>query len=165
MGKIHISEAYRTSIIAVDNYSSTDFSGKLYNPFYKQCVQIKSFQQLIKELDALMDEIGCPMSGMEKRTFTKHSHAAVKTMFIADKTQAQRGKVATFAIRIQYRNNASWQGTVKWMEGDAEEYFRSVLELFWLLDSAMKNEQVNTEVTFIKGELKVASCKEVMDMI
>lgn len=139
MGKIHVSEAYRTSIIAVDNYSSADFSGKLYNPFYNQCVSIKSFQQLIKELDTLMDEIGCPMSGMEKRTFTKHSQADDKeTTLIKDKIQVPRGKLATFAIRIQYRNNASWQGTVKWIEGDAEEYFRSLLELFWLLDSAMK---------------------------
>lgn len=139
MGKIHVSEAYRTSIIAVDNYSIADFSGKLYNPFYNQCVSIKSFQQLIKELDTLMDEIGCPMSGMEKRTFTKHSQADDKeTIPIKDKTQVPRGKLATFAIRIQYRNNASWQGTVKWIEGDAEEYFRSLLELFWLLDSAMK---------------------------
>jgi len=93
----------------------------------------------IKELDTLMDEIGCPMSGMEKRTFTKHSQADDKeTIPIKDKTQVPRGKLATFAIRIQYRNNASWQGTVKWIEGDAEEYFRSLLELFWLLDSAMK---------------------------
>lgn len=81
------------------------------------------------------------MSGMEKRTFTKNSTAEERTLFIADKTQAQRGEVATFAIRIQYRNNASWQGTVKWLEGEAEEYFRSVLELFWLLDSAMKGEE------------------------
>jgi len=140
MEKIHVSEAYRTSIIAVDEYNNADFSGKLYNPFYNKCIQIKSFQQLVKELDTLMDEIGCPMSGMEKRTFTKHLHADSETLFLANKTQVPKGKIGTFAIRIQYRNNASWQGTIKWMEGDAEEYFRSVIELFWLLDSAMKSE-------------------------
>lgn len=156
MGEIHISEAYRTSIIAVDNYSNSDFSGKLYNMFYKQCIQIKSFQQLIKELDTLMDDIGCPMSGMEKRTFTKRSSADEK-MFLTDKTQAQIGKIATFAIRVQYRNNASWQGTVKWMEGEAEEHFRSMLELFWLLDSAMKNEEEAT--LLMMNSKKVASCK------
>ena len=160
MGKIHISEAFRTSIIAVDDYNGADFSGELYNPFYSQCIQIKSFQQLIKELDALMDEIGCPMSGMEKRTFTKHSNVDTRAIFLADKTQAQRGKLATFAIRIQYRNNASWQGTVKWMEGDAEEYFRSVLELFWLLDSAMKTEEtVKADMEHENKRLKVISCK------
>ena len=139
--KLYISEAFRTSIIAVDSYSSIDFCGKLYNPFYKQCVQIKSFQQLIKELDALMDEIGCPMSGMEKRTFTKYSNDTERAELLTDQSQATRGKTATFALRIQYRSNASWQGTIKWIEGDAEEYFRSVLELFWLIDSAMKPEE------------------------
>lgn len=138
--KIYISEEFRTSIIAVDSYNSVEFCGKLYNPFYKQCVQIKSFQQLIKELDTLMDEIGCPMSGMEKRTFTKHSNGAERAELLTDESQATRGRIATFAIRIQYRNNASWQGTIKWIEGEAEECFRSVLELFWLLDSAMKAE-------------------------
>lgn len=141
MGKIHVSEIYRTSVIAVDYYSNSDFLGKLYNPFYNQCIQIKSFQQLIKELDILMDEIGCPMSGMEKRTFTKRQNTDVSTAFLTDKTQAPKGEKATFGIRIQYRNNASWQGTVKWMEEDSEEYFRSVLELFWLLDSALKGEK------------------------
>lgn len=138
---IHVAEIYKTSIIAVDSYSNVEFTGKLYNPFYKQCIQIESFQQLIKELDTLMDEIGCPMSGMEKRTFTKKAHTDDRAILLEDKTQAPRGKVATFALRIQYRNNASWQGSIKWIEGDAEEYFRSVLELFWLLESAMKAEE------------------------
>ena len=138
--KIHFSEEFRTTIIAVDEYNSSDFCGKLYNPFLEQCVQIKSFQQLIKEMDTLMDEIGCPMSGMEKRSFTKKNQLDNRAEQIAEKKQAPRGKVATFAIRVKYRNNASWQGTVKWLEGDAEEYFRSMLELFWLLDSALKDE-------------------------
>lgn len=158
--KIHISEAFKTSIIAVDSYNSVDFTGKLYNPFYKQCVQIKSFQQLIKELDTLMDEIGCPMSGMEKRTFIKNFHSDERALFLTNKTQAPRGKAGTFAIRIQYRNNASWQGTVKWLDGDAEEYFRSVLELFWLLDSAMnvdENTDGSKEETE-RNEFKEASC-------
>ena len=155
--KIHISEAFRTSIVAVDNYSSADFSGNLYNPFYKQCVQIKSFQQLIKEIDSLMDEIGCPMSGMEKRTFTKHSYVDVRAMLLEDKTQVPRGKEGTFAIRIQYRNNASWQGTIRWMEGDAEECFRSVLEMFWLIDSAINAEKAR--VAEEEESLKEVSCK------
>ena len=66
-------------------------------------------------------------------------------MLLADGSEAAKGKLATFAIRIQYRNNASWQGRIKWIEGDAEECFRSVLELFWLLDSAMKAESIETE--------------------
>ena len=122
--RIHFSEEFRTSIIAVDEYDSVNFCGKLYNPFLKQSVEVKSFQHLIKEIDTLMDEIGCPMSGMEKRSFKK-------------RTQSDERETH---IRIQYRNNASWQGTVKWIEGEAEECFRSMLELFWLLDSALERD-------------------------
>lgn len=41
-----------------------------------------------------------------------------------------------FFIRIQYRCNASWQGTVQWMDGRQTKSFRSVLELALLLESA-----------------------------
>ena len=46
------------------------------------------------------------------------------------------GDVATFAVRVLFRQNASWQGSILWVEGDREESFRSVLELIFLLDSA-----------------------------
>ncbi len=156
---INISEIYKTSIIAVDAYDEVRFCAKLYNPFYKECIQINSFQQLIKELDALMNEIGCPMSGMEKRSFVKSSRENERAMFIPNKTQAPSGKVATFAMKIQYRNNASWQGIVKWLEGEAEEYFRSVLEFFWLLDSAMTAQEASKEENVgISEENLEASC-------
>lgn len=141
MIKINMSEAFKTSIIAVDKYNSKEFSAKLYNPFYRQSIEITSLQHLIKRLDILMDEIGCPMSGMEKRSFVKHRKVSKKAMFIGDKSQTPKGEIATFAMRIQYRNNASWQGSLRWIEGDAEEYFRSVLELFWLIDSALKDDK------------------------
>ena len=43
----------------------------------------------------------------------------------------------TFAVRILFRQNASWQGSVTWLEGNREESFRSVLELIFLMDSAL----------------------------
>ncbi|MCI9263720.1 MAG: hypothetical protein HFF06_04025 [Oscillospiraceae bacterium] len=50
------------------------------------------------------------------------------------------GELATFDIRILFRQNSSWQGSVLWQEGDREESFRSVLELVLLMDSAMDVE-------------------------
>lgn len=138
--KINVSEHYRTSIVAVDTYSINCFTARLYNPFYKRIVQIESFHHLLKELDKLMDEIGCPMSGMGKRRFSNISSEIDRTVKIEEDITVPKGKLATFAIRTQYRNNASWQGTVKWLEGESEEYFRSMLDLFWLLDSAMISE-------------------------
>lgn len=139
-GKISVSEHYRTSIVAVDCYSEKEFVARLYNPFYGRIVQIMSFHQLLKELDNLMNEIGCPMSGMGKRSFSNISSELERAVKTEEDITVPKGKLATFAIRTQYRNNASWQGTVKWLEGESDEYFRSMLDLFWLMDSAMISE-------------------------
>ena len=47
------------------------------------------------------------------------------------------GKLATFEVKILFRQNASWQGCVTWLEEEKEERFRSVLELAVLMDSAL----------------------------
>ena len=52
-------------------------------------------------------------------------------------TGPKTGKLATFTVRVIFRQNASWQGSVSWLEGENEQRFRSVLELLLLLDSAL----------------------------
>lgn len=49
----------------------------------------------------------------------------------------REGRCATFAVRVLFRQNASWQGSVSWLEGSREESFRSALELAFLMDSAL----------------------------
>ena len=51
--------------------------------------------------------------------------------------EAHTGALATFAIRLIFRQNASWQGSITWLEGEVEQSFRSVLELILLMDSAL----------------------------
>ena len=45
------------------------------------------------------------------------------------------GEKATFVVRIQYRQNATWQGQVTWAEKNKTMSFRSALELLKLIDS------------------------------
>jgi hypothetical protein len=47
--------------------------------------------------------------------------------------------MATFFVRIIFRQNASWQGSVLWLEGQREQRFRSALELIFLLDNALRS--------------------------
>lgn len=39
-------------------------------------------------------------------------------------------------VRVQYRRNTSWQGTVQWLDGKKTSTFRSVLELASLIEDA-----------------------------
>ena len=50
----------------------------------------------------------------------------------------QKEGKATFVIRVLYRQNATWQGTVHWVEENKDSSFRSELELMHLIESANK---------------------------
>lgn len=43
----------------------------------------------------------------------------------------------TFIVKIHECQNATWQGSVLWVEEQQEQYFRSALELLKLIDGAI----------------------------
>ena len=45
-----------------------------------------------------------------------------------------------FFLRVQYRCNSSWQGSLQWMDGRKTVVFRSVLELTNLINDAMADQ-------------------------
>ena len=57
----------------------------------------------------------------------------------------QKGKLATFVIQVQYRQNSSWQGQVIWVEENRKEHFRSALELMKLMDNALEERMRQKE--------------------
>jgi len=62
----------------------------------------------------------------------------------AEKDLVEQDATPTFIIKIKYRQNASWQGTIHWVEGDTTKNFRSTLELIRLMDSAIGGEDDET---------------------
>ena len=127
---------YRTTIICVDSFNDGAISGRI-------CTRINGTEvfhgvmQLLLRIDTLLDEMNLPQSFEAKREFgpVNHPHAAPMD------AENRQGCTATFAVKILFRQNASWQGSVTWLEGDREESFRSVLELLFLMNSALENKK------------------------
>ena len=62
----------------------------------------------------------------------------------------KHGDLGTFIIRVQHRQNSSWQGRITWMDEDKTVYFRSMWEMLKLINSAVGTagdlgEQMNEE--------------------
>ena len=47
------------------------------------------------------------------------------------------GKKATFIVQVQFKQNATWQGTITWTEKKKEQRFRSTLEMIKLMNDAV----------------------------
>ena len=54
-----------------------------------------------------------------------------------------KGESATFIVKVQYRQNSTWQGTVIWTEKNKKQAFRSALELLKLIDGALDESGIS----------------------
>ena len=50
-------------------------------------------------------------------------------------------KKQTFILEINDTQDHSWQGQLKWVQGDDKQGFRSVIELLRLIDSAISSDE------------------------
>lgn len=120
-------------LACVDQYGDGDFSGRLYHPDWQDGQGFCSAMQMLLQIEALLGQEQTQQSSGAKRMFSVPT-----TGDIPFGAKAPSGSTATFQLRILFRQNASWQGSVAWVEGRREESFRSVLELLLLMNSAME---------------------------
>ena len=125
---------YRATLVCIDGYENGILTGRMYHPCFGEGAAFKSAMEFLKQLEFMMESVNYPLSNYTIRQF-----CPVQKVDLSDPSlETQKtGKIATFALRLRFRQNTSWQGTVIWSEGKREENFRSVLELLFLMDSVL----------------------------
>jgi hypothetical protein len=126
---------YRTTVVCVDSYEKAVLAGRFYNPYLPAGMKFESTIELLGEMEQMLNQMQLPRSFTAERAF-EHGHAWAGEATAGD--EERLGRRATFEIRILFRRNTSWQGSVRWTETGKEENFRSVLELLMLMDSALR---------------------------
>jgi len=89
------------------------------------------------EMEQLLDKMEFPKPFTITRTFVGNPEQENGP----PEVEFWPGSIATFKVRVLFRQNASWQGSVAWLDGKQEQGFRSALELFMLLDNALTSGQ------------------------
>jgi len=133
------SEEYRTILICVDSYHHGTLQGHFYNPLLNESQSFQSLSQFITKMEQTLDGMEFPKAYTVTRTFSPPPERPPGP----PGTVYQEGTLATFAIRILFRQNASWQGAITWLDKNQTQSFRSVLELILLFDSALTQPQAS----------------------
>lgn len=134
----------RTTMVSVDSYERKIPSGHFYN--YGQGEDSRSFTgltQLLMEIEHILDSTNYPQSFTALRSFSVMPEP--KQESTAD-SKHREGKLATFVIKVLFRQHTSWQGSITWLETQSEQTFRSVLELILLMDSALGSSQKGDQI-------------------
>ena len=98
----------------------------------------QSLTQFLLKMEQTLDTMNLPQSFTAVRAFAPPPPT---NAVISPTLKQQEGALATFALRIIFRQNSSWQGSITWLEAGREQSFRSVLELIFLMDSALSGQE------------------------
>lgn len=111
--------------VAVDNYGKRRMEGRIAFAPYNEDIQFGSIFQLMEQMERLA-VVGDGMAA-DGRTLLQFSGG-----------YRGSGHLATFAIRLLFWENATWQGLIYWREARSRLSFRSFLELVSLMDTAVR---------------------------
>ena len=128
---------YRTTVVCIHSYENKNPCGYFHNPYLSEGRSFNSMTQFLTEMEQALNSMEFPQSFAATRTFAAPPEHGTGP----PGTEETAGALATFALRILFRQNASWQGSVTWLEGRKEQSFRSVLELILLMDSALSSKE------------------------
>ena len=136
--------------ICVDEKDDQIAKGKIYNCYDENPLVFEDASEILFLLESFFDKMNFPQASTKSRFFLQGNRDSSevgrereKPMSSKDVTN-QKGTKGTFVVHVQYRQNATWQGSVVWAEKNITKNFRSALELLKLIDGAL-DESETTE--------------------
>ena len=131
-------------MVCIDSYDDGVMTGRLYNSRLGEAEVFRSTIGFLTRMEQLLAIEDVPQPFNAVRTFAPTLSLLPHLPEIA---VPREGKLATMELHILFRQNASWQGSLHWLEGNREQHFRSVLELITLIDSALScvNPELDSE--------------------
>lgn len=158
----YISKAVASAVrVCIDEFHTSNWKGRIHTLFNKEEIQFQSTDELLNIMGMFWDMLGYPQESLISRRFTETKRPVlqkqteeffqilypedgtrdkVKVELLEDDMNSNHGDRGTFLVRIQYRQNASWQGHVTWVEENKTVPFRSALELLKLIDSTQNDD-------------------------
>lgn len=116
-------------------------TGHLYHSYSSDAQVFHSFDEMTLLMERLYEALQYPHPGTNRRSFVPDQpvlHIQERNKVMSDEDLlSKHGDIGTFIVRVQHRQNSSWQGRLTWMEKDQTLSFRSVWEMIKQIESAM----------------------------
>lgn len=123
-----------------------DISGILLNEHYGFFIKFTGIRDMLSSLDMLFNYVNFPMTSHSERMFSENIENNKKELpknLVAyhkgDKDIDSKNPI--FILRIQFRHNSTWQGTIQWIEKNYTKKFMSDLQLINLIIDAVGLEK------------------------
>ena len=148
-------------VVCADCTEEAGISGRLYHGYREEGFSFRNLQQMLSEMEQMFDSIGYPHPSTDSRSFALEKQgigARQERMRRMSDVEllSRHGDLGTFIVRVQHRQNSSWQGSITWTEQNKTIYFRSVWEMIKLIESAVDSvssqEEEDSRVSWFESE-------------
>lgn len=129
--------------IVVRSFLMYDMQGEVMHASTQKRQRFEGILALLSFLERCIDQFGSLQQthkprewmGLELKDMTQE----LKEDELMPKGEAAESAGApSFVVRVQYRYNATWQGTLQWLEGNQTMRFRSTLEMIRLMEDVIE---------------------------
>ena len=138
-------------VVCVDSRSGADLGGRLYHKYSREPVTFTDTAAMIRGMERLFDRLNFPRASTNIRSFAGQDTHSIRTAKEMEKVMSdhellgQHGYQETFIVRVQHRQNSTWQGRITWADKDKTVNFRSIWEMVRLMESALEEEAPEEE--------------------
>ena len=140
------------AVITVQSYENRELQGMVFSPYYGRAIPFHNAVKMVDVLESLFDSLRFPQASVKHRSFSVHPRSINSTRkageYVEDKEKCPQGK-AKFVVHVQFRQNATWQGTIQWVEKNKTQRFRSTLEMLKLMDEVLGADDQDREISFL----------------
>ncbi|MDY3617825.1 hypothetical protein [Agathobaculum sp.] len=135
----------RHILLCIDTSRRGELTGRAYGGNPRRAVSFSAMLPLLRLIDGWLDENPVTERPEQRRGLLPGAPPE-HGRFCRLETAAERpGHVATFIIRVRFRQNSSWQGEAVWLERERKVFFRSALELLRMIDDALLTSEQERE--------------------
>ena len=137
-------------VLCIHAVHNGQLCGELYHSYSPAPQHFSSVDQMTRQMEQLYDWLNFPHKGTDSRSFVsvkpQYQRVQERERIMSDESLLSRhGDIGTFIVRVQHRQNSSWQGRITWMEQNKTLSFRSVWELMKLIESAVDTVSVQED--------------------
>lgn len=126
----------KTSYLKIWSCDEKVLKGTLTNSYYDSPLYFDNLMTLLLLMNELLDSLNYPQRAMEERRFGESSGVPLADSHRLSQPEPAK-LLASFKLNVLFRQNASWQGNLVWIDKEGEAQFRSALELVCLIDEAL----------------------------
>ena len=142
--------------VEIVSYGCGLYRGKLHSRYLEAPFEFSTFVRMMEKMEAVFDLKKFPQASLSPRYFMdKKKGKSVKpetnTRAVVNDTidlslyEGPGNGSCTFEILVRFRQNATWQGQILWVEKDLKRDFLSELEMLKLMDEALIEFESDTE--------------------